>query len=74
MLQIFGQSVRNSFRRKKYFDKKQQKLSYRPIQSVTEGPDFTPPNPVPSIRLDPEGGASVADNNSSILEQSFASR
>ena len=33
----FGKSVKNSFRRKKYFKKKQQKLSYLPIQSVTEG-------------------------------------
>ena len=84
--QIFGQSVRNSFRRKKYFDKKQQKLSYRPIQSVAEGPDFNPPNSQPSSRLMPEGGEGrnpaaaganptiTADNTSSVLEQSFASR
>ena len=36
-LKIFGKSLTNSFRRKKYFRKKQQKLSYLPIQSVTEG-------------------------------------
>ena len=36
-IKIFGKSVKNSFRRKNYFKKKQQKLSYLPIQSVTEG-------------------------------------
>ena len=36
-IKIFGKAVKNSFRRKKYFKKKQQKLSYLPIQSVTEG-------------------------------------
>ena len=38
----FGQSVRNSFRGKSYFNRKQQKLSYKPIQSVSEG-TFIPP-------------------------------
>ena len=36
-LKIFGKAVKNSFRRKNYFKKKQQKLAYLPIQSVTEG-------------------------------------
>ena len=36
-LKNFGKAVKNSFRRKKYFKRKQQKLSYLPIQSVTEG-------------------------------------
>ena len=66
----FGQSVRNSFRRKKYFDKKQQKLSYRPIQSVTEGDFLHVPSvastPLPSIRLEP--------NNGTLTERSIDSR
>lgn len=36
-IKFFGRAIKNSFRRKNYFKKKQQKLSYLPIQSVTEG-------------------------------------
>ena len=37
------QAVRNSFRSKKYFKKKQAKLSYLPVQSVVEGESFETP-------------------------------
>ena len=37
------QAVRNSFRSKKYFRRKQQQLGYLPVQSVTEGESFESP-------------------------------
>ena len=37
------QAVRNSFRSKKYFKKKQQQLGYLPVQTVAEGESFESP-------------------------------
>ena len=45
------QAVRNSFRSKKYFKKKQQQLGYLPVQTVAEGESFESP---PSV-LSPTG-------------------
>ena len=42
-LKFFGQAIRNSFRTKKYFKKKQGKLGYLPVQgALYEGQEFTP--------------------------------
>ena len=41
-IKILGQAIRNSFRTKKYFKKKQEKLGYLPVGSLTDGHEFSP--------------------------------
>ena len=41
-IKILGQAIRNSFRTKKYFKKKQEKLGYLPVGSLSDGHEFTP--------------------------------
>jgi hypothetical protein len=41
-MKILGQAIRNSFRSKKYFKKKQGKLGYLPVGSLTDGHEFSP--------------------------------
>ncbi len=49
-LKNLGQAFRNSFRSKKYFRKKQQKLGYLPVASVMEGQDLSsPPSLSPNL-------------------------
>ena len=40
-LKFFGQAIRNSFRTKKYFKKKQGKLGYLPVGALCDGQEFT---------------------------------
>merc|ERR1719370_1601309 len=46
------QAVRNSFRTKKYFKKKQAKLGYLPVQSVLEGESFESPALSPNLSFE----------------------
>ena len=46
------QSVRNSFRSRKYFKKKQLKLGYLPVQTVQEGENFESPAMTPILSLE----------------------
>ncbi len=55
-LKNIGQAVRNSFRTKKYFKKKQQKLGYLPVTSVLEGDDFSSPALSPNLSVESRGG------------------
>ena len=43
-IKILGQAIRNSFRTKKYFKKKQEKLGYLPVGSLMtgDGQEFSP--------------------------------
>ena len=67
-LKNFGQSLRNSFRSKKYFKKKQGQLGYLPARSVPiEGDDFK--TPAPSLSLSPNLSMESRD----LLEGSFNS-
>ena len=66
-LKNFGQSLRNSFRSKKYFKKKQSRLGYLPARSVLEGDDFK--TPAPSLSLSPNLSMESRD----LLEGSFNS-
>ena len=66
-LKNFGQSLRNSFRSKKYFKKKQSQLGYLPARSVLEGDDFK--TPAPSLSLSPNLSMESRD----LLEGSFNS-
>ena len=51
-LKNFGQAFRNSFRSKKYFKKKKEKLSYLPVRSVLEGDEFETPSLSPNMSLE----------------------
>ena len=65
-LRNFGQSLRNSFRSKKYFRKKQSQLGYLPARSVPiEGDDFK--TPAPSLSPD------LSMESRELLEGSFNS-
>ena len=66
-LKNFGTSLRNSFRSKKYFKKKQSQLGYLPARSVLEGDDFK--TPAPSLSLSPNLSMESRD----LLEGSFNS-
>jgi len=48
----FLQAMRNSFRTKKYFKKKQAKLGYLPVQSVLEGESFESPALSPNLSFE----------------------
>ncbi len=63
-LKNLGQAFRNSFRTKKYFKKKQQKLGYLPVASPLEGPDVSSP-PSLSPNLSAESRDLLATNDSS---------
>merc|ERR1719510_2457246 len=82
---ILGQAIRNSFRTKKYFKKKQGKLGYLPVGSLCDGQEFSPtisPNislhsrsEANSMKL-PErnssscgGGGGMDDNNKGPLDE-----
>ena len=62
------QSVRNSFRSRKYFKKKQQKLGYLPVQTVQEGENFESPAMTPNLSLESR------DFQGSITEGSLSSK
>ena len=69
-LKNFGTSLRNSFRSKKYFKKKQSQLGYLPARSVLEGDDFKTPAPSQaSLSLSPNLSMESRD----LLEGSFNS-
>ena len=50
-LKFFGQAIRNSFRTKKYFKKKQGKLGYLPVGALCDGQEFTPSTVSPSVSI-----------------------
>lgn len=64
-LKNLGQAFRNSFRSKKYFQKKQKKLGYLPVNSVLEGEDFTSPTLSPNLSV--ESRDLNGSNNGSLL-------
>ena len=62
------QAVRNSFRTKKYFKKKQQQLGYLPVQSVLEGESFeSPPALSPNLSFESRYSAMQKTNVTSPL-------
>ena len=62
------QAFRNSFRSRKYFKKKQQKLGYLPVQTVQEGENFESPAMTPNLSLESR------DFQGSITEESLSSK
>ena len=75
-LKNFGQSLRNSFRSKKYFRKKQSRLGYLPAaRSVADGDDFKTPSssvPATAASLSPTSH-SLSLESRELLEGSFNS-
>ncbi len=59
--------MRNSFRSKKYFKKKQNKLGYLPVRSVLEGDEFKAPPPTTASSLSPNLSLESRDLHSSFL-------
>ena len=74
---ILGQAIRNSFRSKKYFKKKNMKLGYLPVGSLYDGNEFSPNiSPNMSVRSDANSVKIISDHqrppppNSTSLEDS----
>ncbi len=65
-LKNLGQAFRNSFRTKKYFKKKKEKLGYLPVSSLLEGPDLSSP-PSLSPNLSAESRDLQGSHNGSLM-------
>ena len=72
---ILGQAIRNSFRSKKYFKKKQGKLGYLPVGSLCDNQEYgggsphISPNISLNSRSDAHGSRNIEDNQHSSLRR-----
>ena len=73
-LRNFGQSLRNSFRSKKYFRKKQSQLGYLPAaRSVADGDDFKTPSSAATAAASLSPTSALSLESRELLEGSFNS-